>query len=394
MQARFFLLTLSLAISGPMLMQRPGGAAERTVRGPAELRAALAELKPGSTVLIAPGEYGGGYAVREVVGTAASPIVIRAADPRNPPTFNGGRVGWAISDCAYVTLRGLLVRGSTSNGLNIDDGGSYRTPAHHIVVEDVTVTDIGPRGNLDGLKMSGVDDFVVRRCRFQGWGGSAIDMVGCHRGVVEDCRFTGKEGFSQANGVQMKGGSSEILVQTSVFDRAGQRAINLGGSTGLQFFRPAPGEYEASKITVAGNRFLGSLSPIAWVNADGGHVHHNTILFPDRWITRVLREQTDPRFKPCRGGVFEENLVVYDGKVVAHVNAGPDTAPETFVFRKNAWFQTDGTAKPRLPTPEQGGIYQVDPKLDHPTSPEARATSTNPRLKSIGADAYQRRTGN
>jgi hypothetical protein len=366
-------------------------AAERTVRNPAELRVALAQVNPGSTLLIALGEYGGGYELRGVNGTAAAPVVIRAADPKNPPTFTGGRVAWSMSDCTYVTLRGLTVRGSTGNGLNIDDGGTFQTPAHHIVIEDVTVLDVGPRGNLDGLKMSGVDDFVVRRCRFEGWGGSAIDMVGCHRGVVEDSRFTGKDGFSQANAVQMKGGSSDILVQTSVFDRAGERAINLGGSTGLQFFRPAPGEYEASRITVAGNRFLGSLSPIAWVSADGGRVYRNTIQLPDRWVARVLQEQTAPQFKPCRGGVFEENLVVFDRRVAAFVNVGPKTAPETFVFRRNAWFQTDGSARPSLPTAEQDGVHQVDPKLDRPATPEARATSTDPRLKGIGADHYQPR---
>jgi hypothetical protein len=345
----------------------------------------------GETILISPGEYGGGYDLRGVAGTAAAPVVIRAADPKQPPTFTGGRLGWAVSNCSYVTLRGLVVRGCTGNGLNLDDGGVNPARAHHLVVEDVTVTEIGPRGNLDGLKMSGIDDFTVRRCRFEGWGGSAIDMVGCHRGVVEACRFTGKDGFSQENAVQMKGGTTDVLVQTSVFDRAGERAINLGGSTGLAYFRPAPGEYEAARITVAGNRFLGSLCPVAWVSADGGRVYRNTILFPDRWVARILQEQTEPRFKPCRGGVFEENLIVFDRRVATFVNVGPKTAPETFQFRKNAWFQTDGTARPTLPTPEQGGVYGVDPRLDRPDSPEARVTSRDPRLSGIGADAYQPR---
>jgi len=380
------LLFLALALLGAS-----AHSADRTVRSPSELRAALADVKPGAVILIAPGEYGPGFDLRSVAGTPSAPILIRAADPKNPPTFTGGRVAWSLSDCAYVTLRGLTVRGSTGNGLNIDDGGTVQTPAHHIVIEDVTVLDVGPRGNLDGLKMSGVDDFIVRRCRFEGWGGSAIDMVGCHRGVVEDSRFTGKDGFTQSNAVQMKGGSSDILVQTSVFDRAGERAINLGGSTGLPYFRPAPGEYEASRITVAGNRFLGSLSPVAWVSADGGHVYRNTIQLPDRWVARVLQEQTAPQFKPCRGGVFEQNLVIFDRRLAAFVNVGPNTAPGTFIFRKNAWFHTDGNARPNLPTPEQDGVYQVDPKLDRPAHPEARVTSPDPRLKGVGADHYQPR---
>jgi hypothetical protein len=214
-------------------------------------------------------------------------------------------------------------------------------------------------------------------------------MVGCHRGVVEECRFTGKEGYSQSNAVQMKGGTSDILVQTSVFHNAGERAINLGGSTGLEFFRPAVGKYEASRITVAGNRFRGSPCAVAWVSADGGRVYRNTILYPQQWVLRVLQEQSVPPFQPCRGGIFEENLVVFDRRVTTFVNVGPQTAPETFLFRKNAWFQSDGARRPDLPTAEKAGIYQVDPRLNSPTSPEARATSSDARLKGIGADHYQ-----
>ncbi|MHC4302161.1 MAG: right-handed parallel beta-helix repeat-containing protein [Planctomycetota bacterium] len=61
--------------------------------------------------------------------------------------------------------------------------------------------------------MSGVDHFVVRRCHFEGWGGSGIDMVGCHNGTVEDCTFTGRRGFSQSNGVQLKGGTEDVSAQ-------------------------------------------------------------------------------------------------------------------------------------------------------------------------------------
>lgn len=383
---RRLILLLSLC-----LFAAPAQAAVQSIRNAAELRAALPALKPGITLSLAPGEYGGGYFLQNVSGTPNAPIVIRAADPKNPPVFSKGANGWQLSDCNYLTLRGLVLRGCTDNGLNIDDGGSFQTPSRHIVIEDVTIQEIGPKGNHDGLKMSGVDDFTVRRCRFEGWGGSAIDMVGCHQGRIEECRFTGKEGFSQDSGVQMKGGTSNILVQTSLFHRAGQRAVNLGGSTGLQFFRPKPGKFEASQITVAGNRFYGGDCAIAWVSAEGGRVYRNTILYPEHWVLRVLQEQNAPGFQPCQGGVFEENLVVFDRRVTAFVNVGPKTAPETFQFLKNAWHQTDGNRRPDLPTPEKEGVYQVDPRLNPTTSPQARVTATDVRLKGIGAEQYQPR---
>ena len=208
--------------------------------------------------------------------------------------------------------------------------------------------------------MSGVDRFVVRRCRFEGWGGSGIDMVGCHDGVVADCTFVGRDGFSQSNGVQLKGGTTGVLVQGCSFQNAGQRSINLGGSTGLQFFRPRVGDFEARNITIAGNRFMGSMAPVAWVTANGGHVHHNTIILPEKWVLRILQETEDPQFRPSHEGVFEHNLVVYDSRVQVFVNVGSRTAPETFVFRHNAWLDADGCRRPSLPAPEENGVYLCD----------------------------------
>jgi len=50
--------------------------------------------------------------------------------------------------------------------------------------------------------------------------------------------IVGREGASNGSGVQAKGGTSEVVIQACTFLGAGQRAINVGGSTGLEFFRP------------------------------------------------------------------------------------------------------------------------------------------------------------
>ena len=72
----------------------------------------------------------------------------------------------------------------------------------------------------------------------EGWGGQAVDMVGCHRGLIDSCTFRGKPGLSQHTGPQTKGGSHEVTIRRCLFDHAEARAVNLGGSTGLRFFRP------------------------------------------------------------------------------------------------------------------------------------------------------------
>ena len=364
------------------------GAGPTAVANDDELRAALAKLAPGDELVIRAGRYRGGLSLAGLAAPASGVTLVRGADAKDPPVFEGGGSSWHLSDCNGITLRSLVVRGATGNGINVDDGGSFDTPARGVSLEDVTIADTGPRGNCDALKMSGVERFAVRNCRFEGWGGSAIDMVGCRDGRVEDCRFTGKDGFDQSSGVQMKGGTEDVLVQCSFFDKAGERAINLGGSTGLQYFRPKPGEFEARRITVAGNRFVGSVAPVAFVNADASRVARNTIVQPVKWVLRILQEQRAEGFLPCRGCAFEENLVVVDERVTVTVNVGPGTAPETFTFRRNAW--SGGAARPSLPAPEADGVYGVDPKLEAIGTPEMRATSRDAKLRGIGADAYER----
>jgi hypothetical protein len=307
--------------------------------------------------------------------------------------FQGGSQALQLSDCNYLTLADFIVDGCSVNGINCDDGGTIASPMHDLIVENVTIQHIGPRGNHDGLKMSGVDRFIVRNCRFVGWGGSGIDMVGCHRGVVEDCSFHGEPGYDNSEAIQMKGGCTDNLVQCCFFDRVGGRALNLGGSTGLAYFRPEVADYEAARLLVAGNRFYAGQAPIAWPTASQNRVVQNTIVLPEKWIGRILQETSDQRFQPSHDGVFEKNLVVFDRRVgqPEFINVGRGTAPETWQFIGNAWFDVDGDRKPKLPGTETGSLHQIDPQLVDIGKPTMRITSPDDRLQDVGARAWKKR---
>lgn len=384
----------TLALLAVLSGLRDGAGAEVRVATDAELRQALADAGPGTVILVAPGRYVGGLSRAGLHGTAADPIVLAGVSPEDPPVICGeraagrGSVAVHLSGARHVVLRDLVVRGFAGNGVNIDDGGQAATPAADISLERVVIEDTGPTGNHDALKMSGVDRFVIRACRFHGWGGSAIDCVGCHAGLVEGCRFEGAEGYSQANGVQLKGGSRGIRVLQNVFVEAGERAINLGGSTGLAYFRPAVGDSEAAAIEVAGNRFVGGVAAVAWVTADGGHVHHNTFVEQRKWVLRILQENQDPRMLPCHGGLFEDNLVVIDNRVQVWLNVGAGTAPESFRFGRNAWYSPDGSG-PQLPTENEDAIVAVGQPLMNPREDGSCPTAKDGPLWERGAHAYR-----
>jgi len=352
----------------------------------ASLTAALRSARPGTTIRIAAGEYRGGVYQDNLHGTREAPITIEAADPKNPPVFRGGNGGWHLSDCSYLVMRNLQLTGHAINGLNIDDGGTYDTPTHHLFIEGLRITDIGPRGNHDPIKLSGVDDFTVRRCRIEGWGGQGVDMVGCHRGAIEQCSFRGKENCTQTAGVQAKGGTSEVVIRRCLFDHAAARGVNIGGSTGLQFFRPRGVKYEAKDITVEGCVFVGNQAPVAYVGVDGAIVRFNTIVHPDKWVARILQETTESGFAPCRNGRFENNLIVFKrASVNTFVNVGPNTQPDSFAFAKNLWYCDDRPAasRPQLPVAETGGVYGVDPK--HSQAKTSPFKPTNVQAAAFGA---------
>ena len=335
-------------------------AGEIIVRDADSLRTTLRGLKPGDTLKIAPGDYPGGHHVSNV-----AKLTIEALNPKTPPHFKGGANGWQFSRCADLTLRNLRVSGQTGNGLNLDDGGDLTSPVTGITLDHLEISDIGPSGNHDGIKCSGLDKLTIRDCTVSGWGGQGIDFVGCHHSLITGCRFIGKEGFTASAAVQLKGGTSDVIVEKCRFTNAGERPLNLGGSTGMPYFRPQGAKYEAARLIARDNVIEGSLCAAAFVGVDGAEFSGNTILFPKKWIFRVLQETREQGFVPCQNVVVRGNRIVFRrSQVQIEVNVGEGTKPESFRFEKNQWFAEDkpSSSKPKLPAAEQEGIYGTDPR--------------------------------
>lgn len=381
---------------GPLSVPHQGQETVR-VKDSAQFSSALRKAKPGTTVLLEPGRYEGGVYAENVHGAEGRAVTVRAADPADPPRISGGTGGIHLSKVSYIEVRDLVVEGASHNGINIDDGGDIGRPSHHVVIRNVRVSDL-PKGNHDGIKLSGVDDFLVTGCSVARWGGSGIDMVGCHRGVIEGGTFS--DGGD--SGVQAKGGSSDIVVRTCRFVDAGQRAVNIGGSTGLDYFRPPLSlvpegrRYESKDVTVEGCTFSGSLSPIAFVGADGAVVKFNTFYRPGRWVVRILQETSTPDFVPCRNGVFEDNLVVFSSSAwsAGGFNVGPGTDALSFAFRRNHWYCFDDPSQspPRLPVAESGGVIGKDPGLVDPARGDFGVKAGRDPVPA-GAHAFRRREG-
>jgi glycopeptide antibiotics resistance protein len=331
---------------------------------------ALRPLRPGDKLLLGPGEYPGHQFSSQIHGTADLPITVCGSSVDAPPVIKGGDTAWQLMSCSHLVLENLVFEGSGSNGLNIDDSGTEKSKGscHHIVLRNLVVRDIGGTGNEDGIKLSGVDDFQIDSCVVEKWGqqGQAIDMVGCHRGKIDNCEINGKN-FSSV-GIQMKGGSTDIVVNGCRTFGVVDRGLQIGGITGDQFFRPRIEGYEAKRITVRHCVFEGSEASIAFVNAVSCTLEDCILHLPKRWFLRILQEQQGPAFDPCNHGNIRRSIFLYkDRELLSPVNIGAGTDPGSFQFVDNIWFCVDGPTNRDalvLPSDEQRGLYGVDPKIE------------------------------
>ncbi len=342
---------------------------------------ALSQAAAGSRIRVKAGTYSAIGTLTGIHGTATHPIAI-VADGEVIIDAGGSGSGMRISDSSYVVIEGLTFQNTGVHGVNIDDGGDYTTPAHHIVVRNVTFRDIGSGGNNDCLKMSGVDDFYISGCEFQECNrGEAIDMVGCHDGVI-----TGNFVHNVLqNGVQTKGGSADVLIHGNRFEDIPQRAINAGGSTGAPYFRPLNAQYEASRIQIVANTFLRTGSaPVAFAGCDNCVFANNTIIEPQNYVARILEENT--ALTAGHDGYFINNLLVFNTADInswSYVNVGPGTHPNTFTFGWNLWYALDDSSfsgpvyRDGVP-PETNSIIQENPLLADLNGGDYRIPDSSP----------------
>ncbi len=139
---------------------------EIEVRNGKELRNAVADITDGDVLTIFPGKYPAGNAVAGV-----SDLTITGSDPENRPVFESGNEVWHFTRTPGLTLKNIVVRGQKGNGINLDDGGKLDDPVAGVTIENILVEDIGPKGNFDGIKCSGLSALTIRNCEVAGWGG-------------------------------------------------------------------------------------------------------------------------------------------------------------------------------------------------------------------------------
>ena len=346
------------------------------------LARAARNVSPGTAIYLHTGTYPGGVLLSDIRGTGDAPIWIGGA-PGERAAIEGGGDALHFVRPRYLVLQDLDIRNARGNGINIDDGDEVGNAeaARFVVLQRLSVSNTGiqPAGIADCLKLAGVNDVAVLQSTFGRCGNGpesgavGVAGVGVHRAAIAFNRFT-ENGYGA---VQFKGGSDEVDVVGNVIRDAGSRGVNMGGSTGPQFFRPPLGtgraNYEAARIRVRANAFVGGEAAAAFTGCVDCEFTHNTVVNPSKWALRILQETVSGggyAFAPSSNGRISDNVFYFrraELNTGEDVNIGAGTDPASFSLTRNLWYAHDA---PRDSTPRLGALgvdrestIGVDPHL-------------------------------
>ena len=319
---------------------------------------AISKAEPGTAVRIMPGTYTTSIYTEKLYGTEENPIWIGGIPGQERPVFDGA--GVQIVKGAYIIIHDLEVKdiaGATGTGIHVNDGGDIKWPSetHHFIFRNLYVHDITYQNfKFAGLSYSWIFDCEVS---WETLGQSAgLDYVGCHYTTIAYNYFHDLKGV----GIQLKGGSFEADIYGNLFINAGARAINMGGSTGEQFFRPYLVKdgtmYEGRYLRAYSNIFIGGGSTFSFVCSTDCYAVNNTVIRPKNQIFRILNEDGGNHLKLGNNGrphnnTVSNNIFYYGNDLTGEaINISFELTKDdkkSFIMQNNLFYNADNKSASR-----------------------------------------------
>jgi hypothetical protein len=194
-----------------------------------DIKTMAANLVPGDTLRLHGGTYDtDGFWLGNKAGTAALPVVIEAY-PGEKPVMNCidySRNCIDISNCSYLTLRGLEVKGSGGDGAK----STANTTNDHITIEycifhDVIGCGIDTKGN-DSYWLVRYNEIyntnVTGEAMYFGTNSSTTYIL--HESIVE-YNYIHNTGGSQGDGIEIKWGGHGNIIRHNVLHNVRQPSI-------------------------------------------------------------------------------------------------------------------------------------------------------------------------
>ncbi len=272
----------------------------------------IAPLKPGDTLLLAPGVYRQGLPLHGLQGEAGNPIVISGGNDTLNGTIFLGRLGAntvSIKNSAYLVVRSLVLDGA---GLPVDAVKAEGTSqfAHHITLERLTIINHGRDQQIAGISTKcPAWSWVIRANLIQGAGtgiylGNSDGSAPFIGGLIEKNLIVNSIGYdlqikhqlSRPNEIGMPVETMQTVIRHNVFSKAD------GGSSGqmarpnvLLGHFPLSGAGMEDSYAVYGNFFYENPNE-ALLQAEGNVAIHDNIFFSSQGdAVRIVPHKSLPQ---------------------------------------------------------------------------------------------------
>jgi hypothetical protein len=325
---------------------------------------AFADARAGDHILLESGTHlqSGNLAISRS-GTPASWIQIKAA-PDAGPIIDLNSAGEFRISGSYISLQDVDIRNGGGNNLHI---APDTTDVHHVHVADTVIHDLawGPGAAIKINRNNPAGAAVGTICLegndvSEAISNAIIDGVGVDGAVV-----IGNDIHDNAvgsHGIFFKGGSADILIEGNVIRGIrGNAALQLGGSTGAQFWNPLYPAWEGVDQTARNNVITDfDDSAVEIRGVDGVSVYNNTIVTQSSFA--IFRLQVGNN---ASGGSSGNDNVHISSNLVIGTGGDPqyarnDGGSASVVFGPQLWagaFHNSGAATPGIPTfPQTGDV--------------------------------------
>lgn len=315
-----------------MCIALPGHSAELRA-GPSEYGEIVKALRPGDTLVLAPGIYKRGLDIHGLSGTAVAPIAIVGARGTARSVFvaQPGRNTISIADSAFVRIADLDLEGNDAPVDAIKAEGTARF-AHHIVIDGLRISGYGVSQQNVGISTKcPAWNWTIRGNRISDVGtglylGNSDGSAPFVRGVIEGNVVTRTRGYSMQvkhqhawpDQIAVTPAPGETIIRYNTFAKAGNSSTGeLARPNLLLGHWPLAGRGSGDVYLIYGNLFLDNPTE-ALFQAEGNVTLYNNV-FVNRFGDAVaLREHNDV---PRAIAMFHNTIVARDtGVLLRHAD--------------------------------------------------------------------------
>ncbi len=318
------------------------GTLERPVSTPAQ---ATEMLSAGDTVYLRAGRYTinrflwvdeEGVTISSYPGERAS--IVGGIDERadNPTSI-------IIIAANRVSLINLDIEGASYYGVKVDVDKQASTTG--VVIRGCRIQNTG----RDAVKTFNADNLLIEDCEIGPTGArdssnaEGIDSIGSVGITIRRCHIHD----AATNGLYLKGGARDGLIEGCLVERSGHAGILLGQSTDLEFMRDGA-RFEAINCVARNNLIIGSEA------AGAGTYSGNNVRFINNTLYDVAKRMqaafwvvVNERDVPSERVMFKNNIVVSNSRPVIFIK----NLADQLICNSNIYFSGQKGVEFRRETP-------------------------------------------